>query len=66
MNYIVPRAPTQRPSSYEARVERQQDVGESFSGTYACPGYPRVDSQSIWRLLFFDENDNFGEFHENP
>ena len=66
MNYMVPCAPTQHPSSCDARVERHQGVGESFSGAHACPEYPRIDSQSIWRLLFFDENYNFGEIRENP
>ena len=58
--------PTQHAPRREARVERPQGVGESFSGVYACPEYPRLDFQPIWRLLFFDEIQDFPDNLENP
>ena len=56
---MVLRMSVQRQPMREARAGRSHGVGETFLGTYARPGWFRIDREPIWRHYIFGENLEF-------
>ena len=62
MKCMVLCATAHRVPAIEARTDGPRRVWEPFPDAYAWPECPTTVPQSIWQLLFFDENHDFPRF----